>query len=138
MARLKFLMLFVVSFVLIIRSEYRLATWGSTLGTVTVHQHQEVTKEDGQIGYRPQIGFRFRVAGNEYFGNAINAPNVGVVEVESRLALSTYHDRYPVGSSVQVFYAPSSPKDACLVLERDWLGYALLAVTIAVFLRCRS
>jgi hypothetical protein len=88
------------------------------------------TDDDGSVSYSyyPEVHYQYQVMGTEYQGNQIAfGPKVGGNRSRAEKKIA----KYPVGSSLTVYYQPDNPDIA--VLERS-LSNLLLVMGIIFFL----
>lgn len=104
-------------------------TWSSVEGVITSAQIDEDTDvdEDGfsSTTYTPQWQYQYTVNGNSYTGERIS---FGAVRGYGRLKKAQEElDKYPVNSSVRVYYDPEIPEESVLVQGTGgtWLGIFL-------------
>jgi hypothetical protein len=93
--------------------------WPHVTGTIVVSDLQRETDTDGGHTYRPEVTYRYMVAGKEFvasrvaFGDGISfgrsAPAVRIVR------------RYRAGTSVIVHFNPHEPGEAVLQPGVHWL-----------------
>lgn len=99
--------------------------WLSTTGTVLTSRLEEWESSPGEIMDYPVVTYSYHVNGQAYEGRRI-APSAESGGSGAGKVIA----RYPVGSSVQVFYNPQDPSAA--VLERKlptlWAWIMLILV----------
>jgi hypothetical protein len=104
------------------------ARWPSTAGKVITNDVQSHKNKPGDIGYNfgdtevsnePLVEYEYQVGNRTYRGRRIT-----IGEKTSGYELEAILERYPVGTSVTVYYDPADPQTA--VLERD-LPWGVLA-----------
>lgn len=119
-------MLFYVS-VNHIRLVYQSENWAETNGLVI---SSKVCRFEGRrISYSPEIVYRYTVNGKNYESRDIN---YGFRDGDKREADEKV-SLYPAGSQVKVFYAPSSPEQACLETGGSARGF-VIPVSMGIFL----
>ena len=88
----------------------RSSSWPSTVGTITSSRVVAATFGKN-TSYRPEVRYRYSVNGTMYENNRVGLLGPGVLGSEVQRVVA----RYPTGSSVRVFYPPSSPARSALV-----------------------
>jgi len=105
--------------------QLRTESYSVTEGMVT-HSDLKVESDSKEISYRPEVRFRFQVAGQEYEGKRIRYDYLTLRKDRAYEVLSNY----PVQKTVTVYYNPDAPADAVLEKELDIAGfYGLLFLT---------
>jgi hypothetical protein len=109
-------------------------SWPTASGTVLdsgmeAHQSRD---EDGDIKttYGATIQYKYLVDGQEFQGNRRTFSNVRTSSVRNTEKIL---ERYPLGSSVDVFYDPDDPSSSVLEPGVGAGTYILLAVPIGIF-----
>ncbi len=108
------------------------ASWPSTPGSITrssIAESVSTSDDDNITHYYPQLTYKYQVAGTTYEGKRIM---FGAVESGSHTKAQTTITRYPVGTSVSVYYNPADPKEA--VLERQSKSSNIMLILGIVFL----
>ncbi|MHA2251186.1 MAG: DUF3592 domain-containing protein [Candidatus Kariarchaeaceae archaeon] len=82
---------------------YESNEWEKTSGTVILSEMRTSTDSDGLPSYRPDIRYNYVVEGREYSSSAIY---VGGKVGEGLYYTERLLEKYPVGSSLTVFYNP--------------------------------
>jgi hypothetical protein len=110
---------------------YKSRSWPTASGTVLdsemeAHQSRD---EDGDIRttYGATIQYKYIVDGQEFQGNRRTFSNVRTSSVRNTEKIL---ERYPPGSSVDVFYDPDDPSSSVLEPGVGASTYILLAVAI--------
>ncbi len=122
----------------------RHGSWPTTPGIVTFSQvvTREGVNREGECWERflASVQYAYSVAGQEYVGQAVRRFwNASQDEFETDYGAQRVVNRYPVGTSVTVYYNPETPEEA--ILERGlWWGTltvvlpAIVAVGLGVYL----
>lgn len=109
------------------RSQY----WPSVKGEVL---QSHVKRHGGKnTTYEARITYRYQVAGRDFTSQSVTIGNqlqAGRKRAQARC------DRYPVGSTPEVFYDPADPKSACLERVHEGalfeMGGALVAFGVGL------
>jgi hypothetical protein len=92
--------------------QVRALRYATTMGVMTRSEVEEVPHTDGTSTYRPKLQYTFPVTGKDYVGDRYRygrwATSAGWAQ---QIAAS-----HPVGSRVEVHYAPADPADAVLMV----------------------
>ncbi|MBE9029957.1 DUF3592 domain-containing protein [filamentous cyanobacterium LEGE 11480] len=105
--------------------------WPRTLGTIT-RSHLETFRSGPNFPrYALYLRYTYCVNGRDYIGHRVRFRPFW--NVRDRRYMETFTQRYPKGSSVEIFYAPSQPKVAILEPGFDW-SVTLLFLMGLVFL----
>jgi hypothetical protein len=93
---------------------WRMRDWKSVIGVITqtgISTKQLSGELSNEIGFNPDISYRYVVGGMEFIGNKIGQfPNPIASLSNAQKAIETY----PEGSSVTVFYNPQNPSESVL------------------------
>jgi len=110
-------------------------SWPTASGTILdssmeAHHNRD---EDGDIKttYGASIQYKYLVDGQEFQGNRRTFTNVRTSSVRNTEKIL---ERYPLGSSVDVFYDPDDPSSSVLEPGVGAGTYILLAVAIGFFI----
>lgn len=97
------------------------AQWVTTTGRVEARSYQASRTRSG-TSYRPEISYSYRVAGRGFSNDNIW---LSAEKHFDREEVNAFLADYPVGGSVEVFYAPDDPQRSALIMERRDVGWAL-------------
>ncbi|MDH4156936.1 MAG: DUF3592 domain-containing protein [candidate division Zixibacteria bacterium] len=102
--------------------------WPSVDGVVTAS-----FVGDGRL-YRPEVQYRYRVAGVTYVGHSnLNAPGFGGKTRRREVAVKSIAE-YPAGSSVRIHYNPQQPGESRLLVSTPWNVFGQLSLGLLLFM----
>jgi len=103
--------------------------WPQAEGTIVVSDLQRSKDDEGGYTYRPEVSYRYNVAGQELVGNRVrfgdqmalswSAPAVRVVR------------QYKVDTHVRVRYDPNDPQESVLETGINGMVFAGIAISAA-------
>ena len=121
--------LYLIAGICVAISAVRSSSWPSVSGTVL--SSQVVSKPSGRgVAYSPAIRYRYSVGGADHEGTRVWVIGDGISQgsVEAIVA------KFPAGSTVPVFYDPSTPTRTVLVpgVSRDMALQAVIILVVTV------
>jgi hypothetical protein len=106
----------------------RMQNWPTVDGVVTASFVGE-----GKL-YRPEVQYRYRVAGGTYDGRShLNAPGFGGKTRRHEVAIKSIAE-YPPGSSVTVHYNPQAPGESAILISTPWNVFGQLSLGLLLFM----
>ncbi len=107
-------------------------SWQGTQGRVIASEIKKSTSNDSDYGqstsYEAVVRYMYSVAGKEYTGERVS---FGVKNSSEKLARETVA-RYPMDTSVTVYYDPKKPEQAVLE-QASSSGWLQIVIGIALF-----
>ncbi len=109
--------------------------WPQTMGAILKAEVVEETDNDS-VEYRVRVEYEYSVDGQRRIGRRIEFGKSAYARKKNAQAQL---ERYPVGTSVMVFFDPEKPEDAVLLRKSSWgtmyivLGLAFAIFSIAIF-----
>ena len=105
-------------------------SWAATDGIVTSTSIREkYDSDDGDYTYYPEITYSFQVDGKTYTGDRWDP--TGIQSGSSiRSSAQNKIDKYPVGSTVTVYYDPNNPNKNALTKGVNGIAIIMLVISI--------
>ena len=128
-----FVLVLTVINIVLIRSARKASAsnrWPSTNGRILmsdVSSHRSLNSSGTHTTiYEPKIQYEYTADGQRYQSDQLSYSMVGGTSVESWA--ENIVDKYPQGSSVQVYYNPSKPSEAVIEHSSGGLGSVLVLI----------
>lgn len=109
--------------------------WLTTQGTILTSKiTQEFTRDrhhgTGQGTYVPHVEYEYRLRGRTYHGNTVHPTGLQSCSIHS--VCQRIINKYPVGQTVNVYYDPDNPENACLDRTVKSYNIALMIICAAI------
>jgi Protein of unknown function (DUF3592) len=119
--------IYAVGGMIIVISALKAKSWPSVIGTVV---SSTVAKHSGKgVSYSPEIKYQYRVGHTAYEGTKIWLLDFAASEERARTIVADFSS----GSSVSIFYEPSSPDRSILKPGTNWFMFATSGIGLITF-----